>query len=254
MSWSDEELILLGHLVGDGSYLTHQPLRYTTASEENSAAVRAAAEALGSTVTRHAGRGLWHQLVIAGNGNRWHAKGVGAWLKNLGIFNQRSHEKRIPAEVFALPNDQIALLLRHLWATDGCIYRPRLEPRQRPRLLRHVQQRIWRSTLLRFSRGSASLRACDRPFMNGGRPVHQVDVSGAEQQRLFISEVGVFGPRVPMAERLVVRLEDVIGNTNVDTLPVECLDRVSGRMQALGISQAANGSVKRVAQWRLVAI
>jgi replicative DNA helicase len=32
-SWSDDELILLGHLIGDGSYLTHQPLRYATASE-----------------------------------------------------------------------------------------------------------------------------------------------------------------------------------------------------------------------------
>ncbi|HSY94888.1 MAG TPA: replicative DNA helicase, partial [Steroidobacteraceae bacterium] len=31
--WSDSEISLLGHLVGDGSYLTHQPLRYTTASE-----------------------------------------------------------------------------------------------------------------------------------------------------------------------------------------------------------------------------
>ena len=48
IEWKDEEVILLGHLVGDGSYLTHQPLRYTTASEENSDAVTKAAEALGS--------------------------------------------------------------------------------------------------------------------------------------------------------------------------------------------------------------
>ena len=37
--WPEHELVLLGQLVGDGSYLKHQPLRYTTASEENSAAV-----------------------------------------------------------------------------------------------------------------------------------------------------------------------------------------------------------------------
>ena len=58
LSWTDDELILLGQLVGDGSYLDHKPLRYTTASEENSAAVREAAEALGSRVTRYMGRGL----------------------------------------------------------------------------------------------------------------------------------------------------------------------------------------------------
>jgi replicative DNA helicase len=56
--WPDHHLVLLGHLVGDGRYPVHQPLRYTTASEENSAAVRAAAEA-GCRVTV-TGRGAWH--------------------------------------------------------------------------------------------------------------------------------------------------------------------------------------------------
>jgi replicative DNA helicase len=88
--WPDHALVLLGHLVGDGSYVKHQPLRYTTASEANSSAVRDAAEAFGSTVTRYAGRGNWHQLVISGNGNRWHPAGVNAWLRSLGIFGQRS--------------------------------------------------------------------------------------------------------------------------------------------------------------------
>ena len=119
--WSDAQLILLGHLVGDGSYLVHQPLRYTTASEANSDAVRAAAESLGSTVKRYRGRGQWHQLLIGANGDRWHASGVGKWLKDLGIFGQRSHEKRLPDAVFQLADEQVALLLRHLWATDGSI-------------------------------------------------------------------------------------------------------------------------------------
>ncbi|MCX7058213.1 MAG: AAA family ATPase, partial [Proteobacteria bacterium] len=122
LAWPEHELVLLGQLVGDGSYLTHQPLRYTTASEDNSEAVRVAAQAMGSTVRRRAGRGQWHQLVIAGNGNRWHPAGVGAWLKGLGIFGQRAHDKHLPTSVFQLPDAQIATLLRHLWATDGCIH------------------------------------------------------------------------------------------------------------------------------------
>jgi replicative DNA helicase len=52
--WPDHWPVLLGHLVGDGSYLAHQPLRYTTASEENSNAVRAAAESFGCRVTTRA--------------------------------------------------------------------------------------------------------------------------------------------------------------------------------------------------------
>jgi replicative DNA helicase len=234
-SWSDDELILLGHLIGDGSYLTHQPLRYATASEENSSAVRTAAEALGSTVTRHAGRGQWHQLVIAGNGNRWHAKGVGAWLKKLGIFNQRSHEKRVPAEVFALPNDQIALLLRHLWATDGCIH-VRGSGRGSDRVYFATCSRGLALDVAALLTRFGIVARIRSTIQNGGRPLHSVDVSGAEEQRLFISEVGVFGPRVPAAEKLVLRLEELTGNTNVDTLPVECFDQVRQRMQVSGIS------------------
>src|SRR5690242_4898492 len=120
-AWANHEIILLGHLVGDGSYLNHQPLRYCTASEQNSRAVTEAAIAMGSRVVRVGGGGSWHQLLIAGNGNRWHASGVGAWLKSLGISGQRSHEKRLPTGIFMLGDTQIALLLKHLWATDGCI-------------------------------------------------------------------------------------------------------------------------------------
>src|SRR4051794_38641998 len=117
--WPDEHVVLLGQLIGDGSYLSGQPLRYTTASEDNSRAVSEAAESgFGVKVNRHPGRGSWHQLVLSGNGNRWAPAGVNAWLRGLGIFGQRSHEKRVPDAAFRLADEQVALLLRHLWATD----------------------------------------------------------------------------------------------------------------------------------------
>src|SRR5882757_2205514 len=120
--WSDAQICLLGHLVGDGSYLKNQPLRYTTGSEANSKLVTECAIALGSTVKRRAGPGNWHQLLISNNGNRWHPAGVNAWLRGLGIYDQRSHEKHLPSAVFQFSDAQIGLLLKHLWATDGCIY------------------------------------------------------------------------------------------------------------------------------------
>ena len=120
--WSDAQICLLGHLVGDGSYLKGKPLRYTTASEANSKVVTESAIALGSTVKRYVGRGKWHQLLISGNGNRWWPAGVGAWLKKMGIHGQRSHQKHLPPEVFQFSDAQIGLLLKHLWATDGCIH------------------------------------------------------------------------------------------------------------------------------------
>src|SRR6185295_75010 len=99
--WPDQRVALLGQLIGDGSYLAHQPLRYTTSSEENSEIVaRAAQEEFGCRVTRYAGRGSWHQLLLSGNGNRWHPAGIGGWLRGLGIFGQRSHQKRVPDAAF----------------------------------------------------------------------------------------------------------------------------------------------------------
>jgi replicative DNA helicase len=66
--------------------------------------------------------------------------------------------------------------------------------------------------------------------------VYTVDVTGAEQQRIFLSEIGVFGPRYAPAERLALRLEQVDANTNVDTLPAECFARVRQTMRASGIT------------------
>src|SRR4030067_1010408 len=121
--WAEDRIILLAHLAGDGSYLMGQSRRYTTASEPNSCAVEGAVRrALGSKVARIRGRGKWHQLFIGGNGNRWRPAGVNRWLRDLGIFGQRSHEKRLPVEVFRFDDEQVGLLLRHLWATDGSIF------------------------------------------------------------------------------------------------------------------------------------
>jgi replicative DNA helicase len=122
--WPDHWVVLLAHLIGEGSYELHQPLRYTTVSAANCAAVRTAAEMFGCRVTCQDDLGSRRQLLISGSGGRWSPFGVGKWLRELGILGQRAHQKRLPAAVFALATGQVALLLRHLWATDGAVRRP----------------------------------------------------------------------------------------------------------------------------------
>ena len=101
-SWPDHHLVLLGIWWAMAAIwfislcATPRHRRKTAGSARGRGGIRL-------TVTRHAGRGAWHQLVISGNGNRWHAKGVGAWLKELGIFGQRSHEKHLPARYSRSP-------------------------------------------------------------------------------------------------------------------------------------------------------
>ncbi len=244
--WPDDWLVLLGHLVGDGSYVKHQPLRYTTASEENSCAVREAAEAFGCRVNRHAGRGSWHQLVISGNGNRWSPAGVGAWLKRLGIFGQRSHEKCLPPAVFTLADDQIGLLLRHLWATDGSVT-VRRAGRGAPRVYFATCSRTLANDvaalLLRLGI-LARIRTVHGPR---GRPVRTVDVSGSEAQRRFVALVGGFGPRADAIRDLAARLDVVEANPNVDTLPIEVFGEVRARMRERGITTRAMAQLRGTA-------
>ena len=237
-TWPDDRVILLAHLIGDGSYPVHQPMRYTTASEACSEAVRRAAEnEFGMTVNRHAGRGNWHQLVLSGNGNRWKPAGVNLWLRELGIYGQRSLQKRVPAAVFKLSNEQIALFLRHLWATDGTIS-PRA-PGQRGghgvhfcTCSRGLADDV-AALLLRLGI-VARIQTVTSGYKN---PVHMVWVHGVEKQTTFLAKVGSFGPRVAPAERLLAALVGVKANTNVDTVPMEMVWRTRFLMQQQGISR-----------------
>ena len=235
--WPEDRIILLGQLVGDGSFLVRQPMRYSTSSEENSRAVEGAARReFGVNVIRYRGRGKWHQLLLTGNGNRWHPAGVNRWLRELGIFGQRSHEKRLPSEVFRFDDEQVGLLLRHLWATDGSIFCRRDGSKGSPRVYFSTSSEGLASDvaalLLRLG-----IVARIRVVRKGNyRPVHTVDVSGSDQQKRFLETVGAFGPRIAPADRLWEELAFVESNPNVDTLPKEMFLRVKETMALRGIS------------------
>jgi replicative DNA helicase len=234
--WPDEHICLLGQLIGDGSFLKNQPLRYTTASEANSELVTKCAKFLGGTVKRYAGRGKWHQLLISGNGNRWRAAGVGAWLKELGIFDQRSHQKHLPAEVFQFSDRQIGLLLQHLWATDGCIYVPPDGKRGAASVFFSTcSERLARDVAALLLRLGIVSRAFQIP-QRIGKPVYAVYVSGSEQQALFLAKVGAFGPRVEPARLLAERIAVTKSNTNVDTLPIQVFAEVRAAMSAHNVT------------------
>lgn len=243
--WSNERIILLAHLIGDGSYLRHQPLRYTTCSEENSRIVRETAQqAFGATVNRHESGKSWHQLVMSGNGNRWHPAGINLWLRELGIFNQRSYQKEVPAPIFRLSNRQIGLFLRHLWATDGTIT-PRSEGERGSHGVHYATNSLTLARDVMALLLRLGIVARLQTVRKGAyRPSHMVFVSGAEHQRAFLDRVGAFGPKTAGAERLATLLEGVTANTNVDTLPCEVFTQVKELMAIGGISQRAMAAMR----------
>ncbi|GMV18384.1 MAG: replicative DNA helicase [Polyangiaceae bacterium] len=242
LDWSDSQIALLGHLVGDGSYVSRQPLRYTTASEEYARIVEAGAAEFGCTTRRSKARGRWFQVLIAGNGTRWAPRGVGAWLRHLGIWNQRSREKRIPQEAFRLSRRQVALLLRHLWATDGTIYTLKKSGRSWVQVAFTTASRGLAddvaALLLRVAIVARVVRLPKKSGASGD--VFAVQITGGRDQKAFLREVGGDGHR---AEQVRAAL-GALGarsreNTNVDTLPMETWQAVRESMKRNGVTQRA---------------
>ena len=246
-SWSDARIALLGHLIGDGRVLADQPIRYTTSSDENSQLVATAArDEFGCAATRSSGRGQWHHLLIAENADGAERARLSAWLRALGVFNQRSHEKRVPEAAFRLSDHQIALLLRHLWATDGTI-----AVRRTGRGSHNVFYAT-NSAGLAHDVAALLLRIgivarITTTRKTAAHPIHFVAVSGAPDQRRFLEVVGAFGPREPQARHLEAVLADRRPNTNVDTLPAEIFEHVRSVMAERGISHRQMAALRRTA-------
>jgi replicative DNA helicase len=229
-------VVLLAHLIGDGCFASRQPIHYTSQSEENIGAVeKAAMDAFGIRAKRVPQR-TWTHLYLSAGANKWHPNPLTSWLRELGICGLRSHEKFIPQEIFELSSAQIALFLKHLWATDGCVFvrRPGTKgPRGRIyyatnslRLAKDVQHLLARLSIV------ARLRSVEKL---GYKPGYHVTVSGAENQRRFAVVIGGFGPRRDPLAQLEVALQGVAGSAKSDSIPVEVWSRVSDRMAELGI-------------------
>ena len=233
-SWPEARLVMLAHLIGDGCFVERQPLHYTSADPLNIEAVEQAAAHFGVTPRRVAQK-TWHHVYLPSPHRvaRGRSNPIVAWLRELGLYGRRSYEKFLPRELFELPQDQLALFLRHLWATDGCVH-----------LGTGRQARIYYATtsrqlvddvqlmLLRF--GVSSRVKTTRKGTH--RPCYQLHIYGSDNQLAFLRQVGVHGERggrVPSIER---HLSGVSANTNVDTIPRDVWQTARRAMHRRGMS------------------
>ena len=123
---SEDELALLGHLIGDGCTLPRHAIQYTSNERKLAAHVAdLSMRVFGGKVKPRLNREQrWYQVYLAAGERLTHGKRnpVAKWLDELGVFGLRSHEKHVPDAVFAQPRWAIETFLRHLWATDGCVW------------------------------------------------------------------------------------------------------------------------------------
>jgi len=216
----DDEVILLAHMIGDGSCIKRQPIRYASIDEENLRAVANAAKHFGVTAKRGeyaAAKVTTLRLPAPYHLTHGRRNPIAAWLDGLGLFDKRSYDKFVPAEVFAAPNDQVALFLRHLWATDGCVKWDRKGKQGRiyyastsERLTNDVRQ-----LLLRLRISSRAYRV----YQGAHRDIWHLQISGVNNQLRFLRLVDVHGEKFFDVREVRMNLAGVTSNDNVDTVP-----------------------------------
>lgn len=237
-AWPDDRVALLAHLLGDGSFVRRQPIRYASVDEANLSTVAAAAQnEFGITAVRDeyaAARVTTLRLPAPYRLARGRRNPIAEWLDGLGLFGARSHEKFIPDDIFALPKRQIAMFLRHLWATDGCVAITSTGRGGRvyyASTSRRLVEGVG-SLLLRF--GISTRLRVHSPEQH--RDQYSLDVSGRDEQLRFLREIGVHGARGQQCERLLAALDKVHSNTNVDTVPREIWGRVRDILSERGMT------------------
>jgi replicative DNA helicase len=224
-SMRDEELALLGHLIGDGCTLPRHAIQYTS-NERKLAELVAdlSRKVFGDSVQPRVKRERrWFQVYLAAKEHLTHGRRnpVAAWMDGLAVFGLRSHEKRVPDAVFAQPTWGIATFLRHLWATDGCVWFG--GPRQTanvyyatssPRLAHDVQ-----TLLLRLE---ITARVLQHVNPKRGKPHFHVVVSGGTDFARFLEVVGALGAnKRGHASAILEHFEDRARNPNRDLIPKE---------------------------------
>ncbi|MFE3057475.1 LAGLIDADG family homing endonuclease [Nocardia sp. NPDC059239] len=223
----DPEVILLAHMIGDGSCVKRQPIRYASIDEENLAAVTEAATHFGITAIRDeyaAARVTTLRLPAPYRLTHGKRNPIAKWLDDLGLFGLRSYEKFVPERVFTMPTEQVAIFLRHLWATDGSA---RWDEKGR-------QARIYyTSTSLRLIEDVADLlvrlgvHGRIRLVPKAGyRDCWHLTIDGGENQITFLEDIGSHGARGVIGEACLAQLDMMTSNPNVDTIPKEVWNTV----------------------------
>jgi replicative DNA helicase len=245
----EPELVMLAHLLGDGSFVKNQQIRYASTDEANLAAVTDAAKYFGITSLRDdypEARCTTLRLTSPHHPARGKRNPIAVWLDSMGLFGLRSHEKFIPPQIFSLPGNQLSLFLRHLWATDGSVTVAKSGAMRvyygttSERLARQLQVLLLRFGIV------ARLHAVGNAY---GHPQWTLDVRGVKDQRQFLDEIGVYGKRGLAALEAQRRLDAMTAAGRFDTIPSgvwEQVERVmKERSMTLTYLRAAIGSKSR---------
>jgi replicative DNA helicase len=222
-----ERIVLLAQLIGSAATV-RQPLRSArpapgSSAEDVAPPAGVAPRVDGGVGGRAAGTALRLPAPFHLTPGRHNA--LANWVERLGLVGVRAHRRFVPEPVFALPDAELALFLRQLWAVDGTVgwdaraRRGRVAFTSTSRRLVDDVSRL----LLRFG----VLGRIGRTRKAVSRDRWHLRITESEHQRLFVRSIGVHPEQRAAARHIDRDLQQIADDTPVDTIP----DQVWGRVQ-----------------------
>ncbi|AFM04765.1 replicative DNA helicase [Bernardetia litoralis DSM 6794] len=233
---SENELILLAHLLGDGCILPRQPYHYTSADRKNIEIVAKAAKELFNIDSKEVKQENWWHLYLKCPYHLTHGKKhpITSWYESLGIERVRSGSKRISEKVFQSTKKDICLFLHHLWATDGNISLVKSRNGRKDSAAIYYGSS---SETLSLQVHSLLLRCGIFSVVRKSREMYNVWIEGTPNMIEFLKQIGSYGERGDIIPSLLTLLEEINPNTNVDTIPVEVWQNdIKNHKDKLGLS------------------
>ncbi len=247
-SLSDNELILVAHLLGDGSILKGQPYHYTNEDMKNIEIVKKVAKELFDIEGRIVQQENWWHIYLTSPYHLTHNKKhpITLWYEDLNIDRVRSYDKKIPDSIFECSDRAIKLFLRHLWATDGSMTMQKQKNRRDKVTVyyastSYILANQVQSLLLRVGIISKLREVKQIKGVKKYRPSYHVIIQGKDNLEKFLKNIGSYGKRGENSEEFLKSLSDIKANPNNG-----CIDKIVWQTYIKDAKENANIS------WRVV--
>src|SRR6185436_18488548 len=165
---------------------------------------------------------------------------VKQWLADIGLWGKSAHEKCVPAMIFELPREKVALFLNRAFTCDGSIYVQNddqvgiLYSTVNEGLARDMQHLLLRFGIVAKLRHRSILYRGERRRAFELRVVRQEDIAR------FVREIGIFGKERAAARALRISSRKR-PKVNLDVVPAEVwslIERKKGARSWAEISRA----------------